>query len=112
MSNATNPAVCSEQLKAVMSKHVPLIPEALSRHFLKCAGFETDDICVIRAASVMGQHFMEQIIEDADQFHKLRNLDSRRKRKRDMTLRMEDLSASLAENGIKVTKPAYYKEHS
>jgi len=27
-------------------------------------------------------------------------------------LRMEDLSASLAENGIKVTKPAYYKEHS
>lgn len=96
-----------------LEDYSPTIPDAVTKHYLSTAGFETSDPRVLRLISLATQKFISDIANDALQHSKMRGMpigttgkNKNKDRKHVMT--MEDLSQALADQGITVKKPPYY----
>lgn len=97
------------EMENLMKFYEPIVPEALTSHLLKKSGFKTDDTKVVRLVSALSRYFVQGIVDDAFQFHNLRQ-KTISSTKRDKTLKSQDLSISLKENRVLVTKPECFVE--
>jgi len=97
-----------------LEDYTPLIPDAVTSHYLNMGGFQSDDKRIVRLISLAAQKYMSDIIDDALQHSKARthmqttNTPGGSKAKdRKFTLTMEDLQPALADYGINVRKVDY-----
>ncbi|ALC39083.1 Taf10b [Drosophila busckii] len=97
-----------------LEDYTPLMPDAVTAHYLNMGGFHADDKRIVRLISIATQKFMSEIIDDALQHSKARthlqnsNTPGGSKAKdRKFTLTMEDLQPALADYGINVRKMDY-----
>ncbi|KAH8272362.1 hypothetical protein KR026_011930 [Drosophila bipectinata] len=107
-----------EELMRQLEDYTPTIPDALTMHTLRTAGFSTVDPKIVRLISVSAQKFISDIANDALQHCKTRTTNiqhssghsSNKKNPKDRkyTLAMEDLVPALADHGITMRKPQYF----
>ncbi|XP_030383060.1 transcription initiation factor TFIID subunit 10b-like [Scaptodrosophila lebanonensis] len=97
-----------------LEDYTPLLPDAVTSHYLNMGGFQADDKRLVRLISIAAQKYMSDIIDDALQHSKARthmqnvNTPGGSKAKdRKFTLTMEDLQPALADYGINVRKMDY-----
>ncbi|TDG46087.1 hypothetical protein AWZ03_007536 [Drosophila navojoa] len=97
-----------------LEDYTPLLPDAVTSHYLNMGGFHADDKRIVRLISIATQKYMSDIIDDALQHSKARthmqnsNAPGGSKAKdRKFTLTMEDLQPALADYGINVRKMDY-----
>ncbi|EDW25410.1 GL26445 [Drosophila persimilis] len=97
-----------------LEDYTPLIPDAVTAHYLNLGGFQADDKRIVRLISIAAQKYMSEIMDDALQHSKARthlqttNTPGGSKAKdRKFTLTMEDLQPALADYGINVRKMDY-----
>ncbi|XP_022214898.1 transcription initiation factor TFIID subunit 10b [Drosophila obscura] len=97
-----------------LEDYTPLIPDAVSAHYLNLGGFQADDKRIVRLISIAAQKYMSEIMDDALQHSKARthmqttNTPGGSKAKdRKFTLTMDDLQPALADYGINVRKMDY-----
>ncbi|XP_017858298.1 PREDICTED: transcription initiation factor TFIID subunit 10b [Drosophila arizonae] len=97
-----------------LEDYTPLLPDAVTSHYLNMGGFHADDKRIVRLISIATQKYMSDIIDDALQHSKARthmqnsNTPGGSKAKdRKFTLTMEDLQPALADYGINVRKMDY-----
>jgi transcription initiation factor TFIID subunit 10 len=87
----------------------PIIPDALTDHYLARAGLECEDVYIKRLLALAAQKFISDVATDAYQYCKIRQQGNRDKRKdRRTVLTIEDLASALSEHGINIRKPEYY----
>ncbi|KAI9218041.1 transcription initiation factor TFIID 23-30kDa subunit-domain-containing protein [Blastocladiella britannica] len=100
------------ELVALMDEYKPLVPDAVTDHFLAKAGLDCDDVRVKRILALAAQKFIADIATDALHFSKLRQptqpASSRKASKPKTQLTIEDLSLALSEYGVTIKKPDYY----
>ena len=102
-------------LRNALEHAKPIIPMELVRHHLRRAGCHFADPSVAPAVAFAAQRFLGQIATDAKDYHKLRQLNRKKKARVSRTvdtLTMEDLSPALREAGIDVAKPEYFSSAS
>ncbi|XP_017047571.1 transcription initiation factor TFIID subunit 10 [Drosophila ficusphila] len=109
-----------DELLRQLEDYTPTIPDALTMHTLKTAGFSTVDPQIVRLISVSAQKFISDIANDALQHCKTRTTniqhssghssskDKKNPKDRKYTLAMEDLVPALADHGITMRKPQYF----
>eukprot|EP00099_Drosophila_melanogaster_P014429 NP_477463.1 TBP-associated factor 10 [Drosophila melanogaster] len=109
-----------DELIKQLEDYSPTIPDALTMHILKTAGFCTVDPKIVRLVSVSAQKFISDIANDALQHCKTRTTniqhssghssskDKKNPKDRKYTLAMEDLVPALADHGITMRKPQYF----
>ncbi|XP_017075604.1 transcription initiation factor TFIID subunit 10 [Drosophila eugracilis] len=109
-----------DELFRQLEDYTPTIPDALTMHALKTAGFSTVDPKIVRLISVSAQKFISDIANDALQHCKTRTTniqhssghsstkDKKNPKDRKYTLAMEDLVPALADHGITMRKPQYF----
>ncbi|XP_039485853.1 transcription initiation factor TFIID subunit 10 [Drosophila santomea] len=109
-----------DELMKQLEDYTPAIPDALTTHALKTAGFSTVDPKIVRLISVSAQKFISDIANDALQHCKTRTTniqhssghssskDKKNPKDRKYTLAMEDLVPALADHGITMRKPQYF----
>ncbi|XP_043655882.1 transcription initiation factor TFIID subunit 10 [Drosophila teissieri] len=109
-----------DELMKQLEDYTPAIPDALTMHALKTAGFCTVDPKIVRLISVSAQKFISDIANDALQHCKTRTTniqhssghssskDKKNPKDRKYTLAMEDLVPALADHGITMRKPQYF----
>ncbi|EDX03520.1 transcription initiation factor TFIID subunit 10 [Drosophila simulans] len=109
-----------DELVKQLEDYSPTIPDALTMHILKTAGFCTVDPKIVRLVSVSAQKFISDIANDALQHCKTRTTniqhssghssskDKKNPKDRKYTLAMEDLVPALADHGITMRKPQYF----
>ncbi|KAH8261859.1 hypothetical protein KR038_006047 [Drosophila bunnanda] len=109
-----------DELLRQLEDYTPTIPDALTTHTLKKAGFSTVDPQIVRLISVSAQKFISDIANDALQHCKTRTTniqhssghssskDKKNPKDRKYTLAMEDLVPALADHGITMRKPQYF----
>ncbi|XP_016954987.1 transcription initiation factor TFIID subunit 10 [Drosophila biarmipes] len=109
-----------DELLRQLEDYTPTIPDALTMHALKTAGFSTVDPQIVRLISVSAQKFISDIANDALQHCKTRTTniqhssghssskDKKNPKDRKYTLAMEDLVPALADHGITMRKPQYF----
>ncbi|EDW54046.1 transcription initiation factor TFIID subunit 10 [Drosophila sechellia] len=109
-----------DELVKQLEDYSPTIPDALTMHILKTAGFCTVDPKILRLVSVSAQKFISDIANDALQHCKTRTTniqhssghssskDKKNPKDRKYTLAMEDLVPALADHGITMRKPQYF----
>ncbi|XP_017075605.1 transcription initiation factor TFIID subunit 10b [Drosophila eugracilis] len=110
----TTPASHLSDFMSQLEDYTPLIPDAVTSHYLNMGGFQADDKRIVRLISLAAQKYMSDIIDDALQHSKARthmqttNTPGGSKAKdRKFTLTMEDLQPALADYGINVRKMDY-----
>ncbi|KAH8261860.1 hypothetical protein KR038_006046 [Drosophila bunnanda] len=108
------PATHLSDFMSQLEEYSPLIPDAVTSHYLNMGGFQSDDKRIVRLISIAAQKYMSDIIDDALQHSKARthmqtsNTPGGSKAKdRKFTLTMEDLQPALADYGINVRKMDY-----
>ncbi|XP_017130203.1 transcription initiation factor TFIID subunit 10b [Drosophila gunungcola] len=108
------PASHLSDFMSQLEDYTPLIPDAVTSHYLNMGGFQSDDKRIVRLISLAAQKYMSDIIDDALQHSKARthmqttNTPGGSKAKdRKFTLTMEDLQPALADYGINVRKMDY-----
>ncbi|KAH8267501.1 hypothetical protein KR018_009381 [Drosophila ironensis] len=107
-----------DELMRQLEDYTPTIPDALTMHTLRTAGFTEVDPQIVRLISVSAQKFISDIANDALQHCKTRTTNiqhssghsSNKKNPKDRkyTLAMEDLVPALADHGITMRKPQYF----
>jgi transcription initiation factor TFIID subunit 10 len=108
------------ELMQHIENYTPILPDAVMDYYLAKSGFETDDIRIKRVIALAAQKFIADIAYDALQYNKIRQQSTASAQATSMAsavsgltkkhvLTMEDLSAALAEYGIHVRKPDYYR---
>ncbi|CAK4090704.1 unnamed protein product [Aphanomyces euteiches] len=95
-----------EFLDAVGQRFTPSIPDEVVSYFLETAGFSTDDPRIIRMVGLVAQKFVLDVGHDAKLYQQHR-LNAHHHPHHKATLTMEDLSASLKEYGVNLSKPEY-----
>ncbi|KAL7731491.1 hypothetical protein ACLKA6_012392 [Drosophila palustris] len=97
-----------------LEDYTPLLPDAVTSHYLNMGGFHADDKRIVRLISIATQKFMSDIIDDALQHSKARTHmqnastpGGSKAKDRKFTLTMEDLQPALADYGINVRKMDY-----
>ncbi|XP_034472959.1 transcription initiation factor TFIID subunit 10b [Drosophila innubila] len=97
-----------------LEDYTPLLPDAVTSHYLNMGGFHSDDKRIVRLISIATQKFMSDIIDDALQHSKARTHmqnastpGGSKAKDRKFTLTMEDLQPALADYGINVRKMDY-----
>ncbi|KAH8341530.1 transcription initiation factor TFIID subunit 10b [Drosophila kikkawai] len=110
----STPASHLSDFMSQLEEYTPLIPDAVTSHYLNMGGFQADDKRIVRLISIAAQKYMSDIIDDALQHSKARthmqtsNTPGGSKAKdRKFTLTMEDLQPALADYGINVRKMDY-----
>ncbi|EDW54045.1 transcription initiation factor TFIID subunit 10b [Drosophila sechellia] len=110
----TTPSSHLSDFMSQLEDYTPLIPDAVTSHYLNMGGFQSDDKRIVRLISLAAQKYMSDIIDDALQHSKARthmqttNTPGGSKAKdRKFTLTMEDLQPALADYGINVRKVDY-----
>ncbi|KAI8866854.1 transcription initiation factor IID, TAF10 subunit [Ramicandelaber brevisporus] len=95
-----------------LDQYAPVIPDAVTDHYLARAGFESDDVRLKRILALATQRFIAGIATDAFQHNRMRQQTVKDKRQpakdRRAVLTSEDLAGALAEHGISMRKPEYY----
>lgn len=91
----------------MMDNYAPIIPNSVTRYYLRRSGFDCPDDRVIKVISLAAQKFVADIANDAMQFCKIRQ-EKRGARDAKYVLTMEDLSSALAEQGVEASKPSYF----
>ncbi|KAF5282825.1 hypothetical protein FQR65_LT02822 [Abscondita terminalis] len=100
-----------------LEDYTPIIPDAVTAHFLQSSGFEPRDPRLLRLISIAAQKFISDIANDALQHCKMRSSNNssshssskgKGSKDRRYCLTMEDLTPALAEFGITIKKPHYY----
>jgi len=94
-----------------LEDYQPTIPDSVTNHYLRKAGFDSSDPRIARMISLAAQKFISDIANDALQHSKMRaSGQSSKKQVKDkkMTLQMEDLQPALADYGINIKKPMYF----
>ncbi|KAF7489964.1 Transcription initiation factor TFIID subunit 10 [Sarcoptes scabiei] len=89
----------------------PTIPDSITSHIMQTSGFNTDDSRILRLASLAGQKFIADIVNDALQHCKMRTAMNQNKKvlkDRRYILTFEDLVPVLSEYGINIKKPQYF----
>ncbi|XP_022214897.1 transcription initiation factor TFIID subunit 10 [Drosophila obscura] len=109
-----------DELLRQLEDYTPTLPDALTVHMLKSAGFSKVDPQIVRLVSVSAQKFISDIANDALQHCKTRTTniqhssghssskDKKNPKDRKYTLAMEDLVPALADHGITMRKPQYF----
>ncbi|KAH8403248.1 hypothetical protein KR222_008982 [Zaprionus bogoriensis] len=97
-----------------LEDYTPLLPDAVTSHYLNMGGFHADDKRIVRLISIATQKFMSDIIDDALQHSKARTHmqnaatpGGTKAKDRKFTLTMDDLQPALADYGINVRKMDY-----
>ncbi|XP_068141661.1 transcription initiation factor TFIID subunit 10b [Drosophila tropicalis] len=97
-----------------LEDYTPLIPDAVTSHYLNMGGFHSDDKRIVRLVSLAAQKYISDVVDDALQHSKARthmqnsNTPGGSKAKdRKFTLTMEDLQQALADYGVNVRKMDY-----
>ncbi|KAH8412176.1 hypothetical protein KR009_000355 [Drosophila setifemur] len=108
------PATHLSDFMSQLEDYTPMIPDAVTSHYLNSGGFQADDKRIVRLISIAAQKYMSDIIDDALQHSKARthmqttNTPGGSKAKdRRFTLTMEDLQPALADYGVNVRKMDY-----
>ncbi|KAH8267500.1 hypothetical protein KR018_009382 [Drosophila ironensis] len=109
-----NPASHLSDFMTQLEEYTPLLPDAVTAHYLNAAGFQADDKRIVRLISLAAQKYMSDIIDDALQHSKARTHlqnstapGGSKAKDRKFTLTMEDLQPALADYGINVRKMDY-----
>jgi transcription initiation factor TFIID subunit 10 len=108
------------ELMQHMEQYKPILPDAVIDYYLTKSGFQADDVKIKRVIALAAQKFIADIAYDALQYTKIRQQSTSATQTMSMAsatshsskklvLTMEDLSAALAEYGIQVRKPDYYR---
>ncbi len=100
------------------------IPDPVILHFMKQAGFISNDPKLIKIISLASQKFISEIVNDCMQYSKLKTATSKAngqttstmssgaqsndKKQMNNVLTLDDLSLVLQEHGINVKKPTYF----
>ncbi|KAH8293100.1 hypothetical protein KR044_002676 [Drosophila immigrans] len=110
----TAPASHLSDFMLQLEDYTPLLPDAVTSHYLNMGGFHADDKRIVRLISIATQKFMSDIIDDALQHSKARTHmqnagtpGGSKAKDRKFTLTMEDLQPALADYGINVRKMDY-----
>ncbi len=73
-------------------------------YYLQRAGFQTTDKKVLRLLSLSAQKFLSDVVSESRHFCQLQ------KDKKHPVLTNEILASSLAEYGVRLSKPEYYSD--
>ncbi|KAL4448144.1 hypothetical protein ABPG75_005363 [Micractinium tetrahymenae] len=110
----TLPAGLKELLDE-LEDYAPAVPDELTQHALRQSGYDCKDVRTVRLISVAAQRFLAQVLEEAHNVHKLRQMapaaklkeagyDPKDKRE---LLTTEDLVKACEEYGVKVARAPY-----
>ncbi|PSC70841.1 Transcription initiation factor TFIID subunit 10 [Micractinium conductrix] len=111
----TLPAGLKELLDE-LEDYAPVVPDEVTHHALRQSGYDCKDARTVRFISIAAQRFLAQVLEEAHNAHKLRQMAPAPKLKeagydprdrRDL-LTTEDLIKALDEYGVKVPRAPYY----
>lgn len=94
-----------------LEDYTPIIPDAVTSHYLNAAGCDSSDPRIVRLVSLAAQKFISDIANDALQHCKMRGSGQTSKKTgkdKRYTLMMEDLTPALSEYGIHIKKPHYF----
>ncbi|KDO24517.1 hypothetical protein SPRG_10332 [Saprolegnia parasitica CBS 223.65] len=90
-----------------MTRFNPAIPDDVVAHYLHSAGFASEDPRIVRMVALVAQKFVLDVAHDAKLYQQHR-LNAQGGAPNDRaTLTMEDLSASLRDYGVNLSKPEY-----
>ncbi|GFT39695.1 transcription initiation factor TFIID subunit 10 [Nephila pilipes] len=94
---------------AHLDNYSPTIPDPVAAYYVRSAGISSTDSKVVKLISIAAQKFLSDIASDSLEQCKMRNAEQMKKTTKDKkyVLTMDDLSSSLKEYGISVTKPPY-----
>ncbi|TMW59224.1 hypothetical protein Poli38472_007369 [Pythium oligandrum] len=108
-----------------MASYAPTIPEELVDYYLQQVGFTTSDPRILRMISLVAHKFLLDVTQDAMQYQRIRAQTSAgasaassagasgaatTPNATKTVLTIEDLSASLKEYGVTLSKPEYYSD--
>ncbi|GFU90944.1 transcription initiation factor TFIID subunit 10 [Trichonephila clavipes] len=92
-----------------LDNYTSTIPDPVAAHYMRSAGFSSNDPKIIKLISIAAQKFLSDIASDSLEQCKMKNAEQTKKTTKDKkyVLTMEDLTTSLEEYGISVKKPPY-----
>lgn len=94
----------AEELLRAMDTYQPVLPDAVTQHYLALSGYQCNDPRVTRIASLAAHKFVADLTNDALRICKQRQGKGR------LVLTTEDLTLSAREYGIHIRKPAYFAD--
>ncbi|GFR08326.1 transcription initiation factor TFIID subunit 10, partial [Trichonephila clavata] len=109
-SSTTNKTKQSlSEFVAQLDNYTSTIPDPVAAHYMRSAGFSSNDPKIIKLISIAAQKFLSDIASDSLEQCKIKNAEQTKKTTKDKkyVLTMEDLTTSLEEYGISVKKPSY-----
>uniref|UniRef100_A0A0N5AVL8 Transcription initiation factor TFIID subunit 10 n=1 Tax=Syphacia muris TaxID=451379 RepID=A0A0N5AVL8_9BILA len=94
-----------------LEEYAPTIPDAVTLHYMRKSGVNTADPRIIRLFSLATQKFISDIVLDAMQQARMKGLGQTKKGTKETryTLTAELLEPVLAEYGIEIKKPPYFR---
>jgi len=96
-----------EDFLILLDDYVPTIPPEVTDYFLNNTGFSCPDERVKKLIALATQKFLSDVVNDSLQYCKIRQSQSKTKK---LVLTMDDLSQSLKEFGVNVSKPPYFSD--
>ncbi|KAL4853032.1 Transcription initiation factor TFIID subunit 10 [Chlorella vulgaris] len=115
MSQHSLPPGLKELLNDLES-YAPAVPDEITQYAMRQSGYDCKDVRTVRMISLAAQRFVAQVLEEAYNTHKLRQMapaaklkeagfDPKDKRE---LLTVEDLQKAMEEYGVKSRRPPYY----
>ncbi|ODV90956.1 hypothetical protein CANCADRAFT_26554 [Tortispora caseinolytica NRRL Y-17796] len=104
-----------KELLNSMEDQPPVIPDAITDYYLMKSGFASSDKRIKRLLALATQKFITDIATDAYQYSRIRmqlassNSQQQANTKAKITLTLDDLSSALAEYGVDIRRPAFYR---
>ncbi|VDD89568.1 unnamed protein product [Enterobius vermicularis] len=94
-----------------LEEYAPTIPDAVTLHYMRKSGVNTTDPRIVRLFSLATQKFISDIVLDAMQQARMKGLGQTKKGTKETryTLTSELLEPVLAEYGIEIKKPPYFR---
>lgn len=94
-----------------LEEYASTIPDAVTLHYMRKSGVNTADPRIVRLFSLATQKFISDIVLDAMQQARMKGLGQTKKGTKETryTLTAELLEPVLAEYGIEIKKPPYFR---